>query len=268
MKNIATLLALLGSVVACGTDMTDDPVTTGDDAAAAGAQVTGTLMYRERMALPPGSVAEVWLLDTSLADAPAVEIAYQRIEDPGNPPIPFVLDYDPAEIREGMQYGVRATIKRDDQLMFTSDTHYPVLTRGAGNTAEVLLVRAGRAAGKPGAPLADTYWKLTSIGTDAYNHEGEQPGPHLKFDAESGTVSGQTGCNSFSGGYETSSAMSGAMLELGNLAVTMRACASGMEIERAYLDGLGAVNRYEISGNTLTLYAGDERLLAFEAVEP
>ena len=62
--------------------------------------------------------------------------------------------------------------------------------------------------------------------------------------------------------------MSGAMLQLGNLAVTMRACTSGMEIERAYLDGLGAANRYEISGNTLTLYAGDERLLAFEAGEP
>ena len=220
------------------------------------------------MPLPPGSVAEVWLLDTSRADAPAVEIAYQRIEDPGNPPIPYVLDYDPAQIEERMQYGVRATIKKDDQLMFTSDTHYPVLTRGAGNTAEVLLVRAARPAAGPGTPLAGTYWKLTSIGADAYDHDGEQAEPHLKFDGESGTVSGQTGCNSFSGGYETSSDMRGAMLELGNLAVTMRACTSGMEIERAYLDGLGAVNRYEISGNTLTLYADDERLLGFEAVQP
>ena len=268
MKNIAILLALLGSLGACGSEMSDEAVTTGADVAATKAQVTGTLMYRERIALRPGSVAEVWLLDTSLADAPAVEIAYQKIDDPGNPPIPFVLDYDPAEIREGMQYGVRATIKHRDQLLFTSDTHYPVLTRGAGNSAEVLLVMVDRTPGKPGASLTGTYWKLTSIGTDAYNHEGEQPEPHLKFDAESGIVSGQTGCNSFSGGYKTSSTMSGAMLELGNLAVTMRACVSGMETERAYLDGLGAVNRYEISGNTLTLYADDERLLAFEAVQP
>lgn len=268
MKSKAILLLLLGGLGACGSDMADDTVTASDDAAASGAQVTGTLMYRERIALRPGSVAEVWLLDTSLADAPAVEIAYQRIEDPGNPPIPFALDYDPAEIREGMQYGVRATIKSGDQLLFTSDTHYPVLTRGAGNTAEVMLVMVDRAPGKPDASLTGTYWKLTSIGTDAYNHEGEQPEPHLKFDAESGIASGQTGCNSFSGGYKTSSTMSGAMLELGNLAVTMRACVSGMETERAYLDGLGAVNRYEISGNTLTLYADDERLLAFEAVQP
>jgi putative lipoprotein len=80
------------------------------------------------------------LLDTSLADAPAVEIAYQRIEDPGTPPIPFTLDYDPREINERMQYGVRATIRHTGQLLFTSDTHYPVLTRGAGNKAEVMLI--------------------------------------------------------------------------------------------------------------------------------
>jgi len=39
-----------------------------------------------------------------------------------------------------MQYTVRATIKQADRLLFTSDTHYPVLTRGAGNTVEVMLI--------------------------------------------------------------------------------------------------------------------------------
>ncbi len=264
MKNIAILLALLGSLGACGSDMPDEPSTESADIVATTAQVTGTLMYRERIALRPGSVAEVWLLDTSRADVPAIEIAYQRIEDPGSPPIPFVLNYDPADIRDGMQYSVRGTIKHGDQLIFTSDTHYPVLTRGAGNTAEVLLVMVDRARGKPAASLTDTYWKLTSIGTDAYHHEGEQGEPHLKFDGGAGIVSGQTGCNSFTGGFETS----GDSLQFGNLAVTMRACISGMDIERAYLDKLGAVNRYGISGNTLTLYADDSPLLAFEAVQP
>ena len=264
MRNKAILLLLLGGVGACGSDMADDTAATSDDVAGSGAQVTGTLMYRERIALRPGSVAEVWLLDTSRADAPAVEIAYQRIADPGSPPIPFVLDYDPAEIDERMEYTVRGTIRHGDRLLFTSDTHYPVLTRGAGNTAEVLLVMVDRAPAKPDASLTDTQWKLTSIGADAYQHAGEQGEPHLRFDGESGTVSGQTGCNSFTGGFETS----GDSLHLGNLAVTMRACISGMEIERAYLDKLGAVNRYGISGNTLTLYADDDPVLGFEAVQP
>ncbi len=156
MKHEAVLLAALVGLAACGSDSSNHQAATGDDASGRTEQVTGTLMYRERVALRPGSVAEVWLLDTSLADAPAIEIAYQRIEDPGNPPIPFVLDYDPQEIREGMQYGVRATIRQADQLLFTSDTHYPVLTRGAGNTAEVLLIMVDRAPTKPGASSGDS----------------------------------------------------------------------------------------------------------------
>ena len=138
-------LVLLGGLAACGSDIPGDPATTGDEVTASTAQVTGTLTYRERIALPPGSVAEVWLLDTSLADAPAVEIAYQEIEEPGNPPIPFVLEYDPLKIREGMQYSVRATIRHADRLLFTSDTHYPVLTRGSGNTADLILIRVNEA---------------------------------------------------------------------------------------------------------------------------
>ena len=138
-------LVLLGGLAACSSDIPGDPATTGDEATAGTAQVTGTLTYRERIALRPGTVAEVWLLDTSLADAPAVEIAYQKIEEPGNPPIPFVLEYDPLQIREGMQYSVRATIRHADRLLFTSDTHYPVLTRGAGNIADLVLIKVGDA---------------------------------------------------------------------------------------------------------------------------
>ena len=70
--------------------------------------------------------------------------AYRAIDDPGNPPIPFVLDYDPDEIREGMQYGIRATITHGGDLRFTSDRHYPVLTRGAGNSADVVLIMIRR----------------------------------------------------------------------------------------------------------------------------
>jgi putative lipoprotein len=144
MKEKVMLIAVLAGLAACGSGPSDDPAATGDDVSGETAQVTGTMMYRERIALPPGSVAEVWLLDTSIADAPAKEIAYQVIEDPGTPPIPFALDYDPSKIDERMQYGVRATIRHEGQLLFTSDTHNPVLTRGAGNTADVMLIMVDR----------------------------------------------------------------------------------------------------------------------------
>ena len=143
MKNKAIYLALLGGLVACNAGAPDDPMSSGEDGAADVAQVTGTLMYRERIALPPGAVATVQLGDTSLADMFSIAIAYQEIENPGSPPIPFALDYDPSRIDERKQYGVRATIRYDDQLLFTSDTHYPVLTRGAGNTADIMLISVG-----------------------------------------------------------------------------------------------------------------------------
>ena len=145
MTRGAICVVLLGGLVACNSDVAGDPAPTREETAANVSQVTGTLMYRERMALPPDAVAEVWLLDTSLADARAEEIAYQRIESPGNPPIPFVLEYDAQQIREGMQYSVRATIRHADRLLFTSDTHYPVLTRGAGNTADLVLIKVSEA---------------------------------------------------------------------------------------------------------------------------
>ena len=58
--------------------------------------------------------------------------------------IRFVLEYDPSKIDERLQYGVRATIRHEGQLLFTSDTHTPVLTRGAGNTADIMLIVVDR----------------------------------------------------------------------------------------------------------------------------
>jgi len=60
---------------------------------AAPAQVTGTLKFRERIILRPGTVVEVSLPETSRVDAPATEFVRQVIENPEPPPIPFVLEY-------------------------------------------------------------------------------------------------------------------------------------------------------------------------------
>jgi putative lipoprotein len=47
------------------------------------------------MALPPGAVLEATLEDVSRADAAAEVIGQARVEEPGNPPIPFEIRYDP-----------------------------------------------------------------------------------------------------------------------------------------------------------------------------
>ena len=103
--------------------------------------VSGTLSYRERMALSPEAVAKVSLQDVSLADAPATVIDELEITNPGQVPIPFELSYDTEAIDERMSYHVQAQIFDRGELLFTSDTHNPVLTRGASDTAEIQLVR-------------------------------------------------------------------------------------------------------------------------------
>ena len=107
---------------------------------AAKAEVTGSVFYRERIMLAPPGVVTVTLADTSLMDAPAKVIATQVIPNVTAPPINFVLSYDPAQIIANHTYSVSARIEVDGKLRFITDTHYPVITRGAPNHVEMLAV--------------------------------------------------------------------------------------------------------------------------------
>jgi uncharacterized lipoprotein YbaY/heat shock protein HslJ/uncharacterized lipoprotein NlpE involved in copper resistance len=115
--------------------------------------VTGTATYRERIVLTPGAVFEAVLEDVSRADAAAVELGRVTRPDPGNPPFAFDIPYDPASIDPVHTYAVRARVTGPNGLMFVSDTMTPVLTRGAPDRAEIIMVRTG---GHAGAPLNET----------------------------------------------------------------------------------------------------------------
>ncbi len=227
-------------------------------------QVTGTLLYRERLLLPPGAVAEVSLLDVSRADAPARTITQQVIRDPSAPPIPFVLEYDPADIDQRRNYSVRAVIRQRDRLLFTTDTVSPVITRGAGHTAELLLKRVGEPTTRPDASLTETYWKLVSIAGRFYVHAGAEREPHLTLRADGDAITGFGGCNTFHGRFEQDAG--GGRLRFERLAATKRACLDGVDIEAQFLTMLQEVNRYVIRGDSLGLLRDDEALLGFEAV--
>ncbi len=119
-------------------------------------QIKGTAIFRQRMALPPSAVFEARVEDASRADAAAETIGWVRIENPGNPPIRFVIDFDPKRIDERRRYAVRATITVNGRLTLTTDRAYPVLTQGSGREVELLLRAALRPAivgGPRGNPL-------------------------------------------------------------------------------------------------------------------
>jgi putative lipoprotein len=157
------------------------------------ASVTGNVFYRERMALTEDAVVTVQVQDVSLADAPAKVIGEQVIENPGQVPISFEVEYDERDIDERHTYSVYARIE-DGQgdLLFTTTQSYPVITHGnPTENVEVLVQRVSGSAPEPDpqptpapaepsikinepdrADVLDISKSVTVQGTGANLHEG------------------------------------------------------------------------------------------------
>ncbi len=103
--------------------------------------VTGSVFYRERIALPPDAEIIVKLVDVSRADAPAVVLAEQIIVPEGSVPVDFELEYDARQIDERMSYAVQARISSGGKLMFTTTEMIPVITRDAPIEGVQVLVQ-------------------------------------------------------------------------------------------------------------------------------
>jgi putative lipoprotein len=106
--------------------------------------LTGTVTYRERIALPPDSRVIVTISDVSLMDAPSVTIAQNQISTAGQQvPISFAVSYDRARIQPGRSYAVSARIlDRRGQLVWITDTRNPLPP--PGQSIELWLVQARR----------------------------------------------------------------------------------------------------------------------------
>lgn len=104
------------------------------------ASVTGTVSYRQRIALAPDAVVKVQLLDVSRADAASETIAEQTINAENRQvPFSFELKYDPNAINPRSRYAVRAQIYESGKLRFNSTRLYPVITGGSPNAAQLVL---------------------------------------------------------------------------------------------------------------------------------
>ncbi len=102
------------------------------------ATVTGTVTYLPRIAMPPGAVLEVSLVDVSRADAPAIVLASQStVFGERQVPIPFELVYNPDQIDPRFSYAVQARILVDGQLRFINTSHFGVITQGHPTEIEV-----------------------------------------------------------------------------------------------------------------------------------
>ena len=232
--------------------------------------VHGTATYRERMALPAGAVLEATLEDVSRADAPATTIASARVPSPGNPPMAFTIEYEPAKIVDTHRYVVRARILVAGAMLFTSDTAVPVIAQGSPTTVSLMLRRTSTGQtsnGRSGAPvqpttspsLEQTYWRATELAGKPTPPQVSKQEAHLQFQ-QGGRVTGSDGCNRINGTYQ----LKGSALTFGAFAATQMACPT-TGIEQAFREALKGTARYAITGNQLELFdASGSRVAAFE----
>ncbi len=106
-------------------------------------EVTGTVSYLQRIALPPTAVIVLQLQDVSRADAPAIVVAEEKITlGEHQVPVKFSIKFDPAKIDQKHRYAIGAQILDDGRLRFVNDKSYPVLTQGNPNHADLILHQA------------------------------------------------------------------------------------------------------------------------------
>jgi uncharacterized lipoprotein YbaY/predicted secreted protein len=238
------------------------------------ATVTGEVLYRERIALPPSARVIVQLQDVSFADAAATVLAEQVIDPAGKgPPYAFTLTYDAAKIDSRFSYAVSADIKDGDKQLFTNTERYGVITQGNPVSGIQVVVSPVGASIPPATSLPNELlnrdWSLVSLQRapqDVQNTSGA--GVTIRFSAD-GRVSGSAGCNGFGGSYTAGANNS---ITFSQLVSTLRACASPSvnTLEQEYLGALQSVASYALDGPArLQLrYNNGQGLLTYSAPAP
>jgi putative lipoprotein len=200
--------------------------------------LTGTVTYRERIALPPDAVLEVRLLDVSLADAPSVTIAKTTTRLNGQVPFRYRLRYNDTKIKPRHRYAVSAQIFVDRKLWFVTATQHPVFGDG-GDETDIVVQRAGNAGDADTGRRPTGRWLAEDIA-------GRGVIDNLQTVLEiapDGAVSGSGGCNRISG----KATISGQRIRFSPIASTFMACPpAAMDQEQKFLAALERVRGWRI----------------------
>lgn len=145
MKLVPILSGLAIALALAGCSQTHQQNQASAAAAAAvqpiqGPNVSGNVMIRQKVALPPDAVLTVTLSDASMADAPSKVLAQKVMRTEGKQaPFSFVLPYKPADIQPNARILLSAAVTQDGKLMFITDTVHEVINHG-GTKADLTLV--------------------------------------------------------------------------------------------------------------------------------
>ncbi|MBK8046078.1 MAG: META domain-containing protein [Anaerolineales bacterium] len=156
-----------------------------------------------------------------------------------------------------------------EPIMTQSTAYYTALTSAATFAIQDGVLTLADSTGAPVAVfaaqntgLAGTNWNAIAYNNGNQAVVGLVEGSTITADfSADGVVSGNSGCNSYSGGFTTDGEGN---IQIGPLASTMMACADPgvSEQEAAYLAALGTAATYQIDGDTMQLRTADDALAA------
>jgi putative lipoprotein len=231
-------------------------------ALAARVTLSGQVTYHERMALPGGATLQIQLIDQTLPSLPP-RLDVKAPIGAGQVPISFNLGFEQSLILPGHTYALVATIAVPEGVLFRNTEPFvvdplappqPLLivtNRFASDTAHT-----APATPQPGPPettpaILDATWTAATIrGTPVLPRS--RPTLSIGADMRAG---GTTGCNTWFAQAE----LKGDTVRFGKAGATLMACLSDAVAhqEVAFNAALADAARWQVTGNTLTLFGVD-----------
>lgn len=227
------------------------------------ASLTVTALYRERIALPPGAVLDVSLLDVSRQDIAASTLSSQRFLMDAVP-MTVRLHYDPRLIDAAGDYVVSAILWSGDEPVFRTVGQHPVLDGSEQGQVQVMLEMVRDADGGASTPqaIAGIAWAVTEIG----GHTARADDPAMLMIDDDARFSLYGGCNRFAGQLELSD--TGVRFPE-QFAGTLMACPDDRENEeRDILAALALVRGHLRDGKTLDLSDASGKVLIRLSEQP
>jgi putative lipoprotein len=245
IASFATLVLALALGGCTGNGPTEVDVTSVSPAPAS--RVSGTVAYRERMALPADATVDLWITDIGSGVVTMAILGETTVPANGRQvPLPFELAIDPSRVNADRPYGIRAVIRAGGQTVFETREATPVLTQGQPATVVLMLNRVAAEAAAP--TLVGTAWRLEDLGGAGVVSGAEAT---LEF-PEAGRVAGRGSCNRFFGPVT----ITGTAIQFGLLGSTQMACPEPVAAqETTYFAALRAAERFEVAGATLRVYS-------------
>ncbi len=215
--------------------------------------LTGTVTYRERIALPPKATVIVSLSRYNSQGQSLVSELTLVLSD-RQVPVDFVLPYNLGGTEKGETYGLTARILDGSTVLFESEKAEMVISNKKFK-ADLHLVRAIPV---PSSwKMEDREWTLRWM--EGKEIKAERP-PTLRFVPTGNRVEAFAGVNRMGGSYQ----LDGSLLQVDPGAMTkMGGPPELMDLEQNFVRLLPLVNRQSVEEGELVLRRGEVELLRF-----